>query len=676
MAQSIQKAIGRVRAPRVHITYDVETHGAIEQRELPFIVGILADLGGEPVTPPPPVSERKFIEIDRDNFDRVMASLAPAIGLARLDNRVPASEAPELAGSACLEGLLKFRCLQDFTPLNIVNNVPALAAIYARRHRLRDLQTKLEIAPAVMRCCESLVAREPDEQAETLLGEFETAFPQGSMPEEWAAAEPGDEVCRCLLDDMLGADAAPERRRHCLQMLGQYHRDVVQWLHAMEDVERADNLRRQGVFTMLDARIAELDTVLADQLNVILHAPAFQRLEASWRGLHYLVSRAETGDLLKLRVLNISKRELQEDLDKALEFDQSHVFKLIYEAEYGTYGGNPFSALVGDYEFDRSADDFDLLNKVAQIAAAAHAPFIAAAYARLFDLNTFEHLANPRDLSKIFESLELEGWREFRRQEDSRYVTLALPRVLMRLPWGGDRGERVDGLAFEEDVDGRDQSRFLWGNPAWILAERITNAFACHGWPAMIRGVEGGGLIEGLPSYTFNTVEGDVTMVCPTQVAITDRREKELNDLGFMAICHCKGSSRAAFFGGQTTNHPRRYLTDSATANAQLSSMLPYILCASRFAHYIKVIMREKVGSFMTRANVESLLNDWIAQYVLLDDDAAQEVKAAYPLRAARVVVTDAPGKPGSYNATVYLKPHFQLDELNTSIRLVAELPA
>jgi type VI secretion system protein ImpC len=428
------------------------------------------------------------------------------------------------------------------------------------------------------------------------------------------------------------------------------------------------------VVALINDRIAEIDDLLSAQLNEILHHPDLQRLEASWRGLSYLVFGTETSTRLKLRLLNITKAELLKDLEKAVEFDQSALFKKIYEEEYGTFGGHPYSMLMGDYEFGRHPQDVLLLELISNVAAAAHAPFVAAASARLFDMDSFTELATPRDLAKIFESAELIKWRSFRNSEDSRYVALVLPHALLRLPYGPDTVP-VEGVNFVEDVDGRDHSKYLWGNAAWMLTKQITAAFAQHGWTAAIRGVEGGGKVEGLPTHTFRTDEGDVALKCPTEIAITDRREKELNDLGFITLVHCKGTDYAAFFGGQTTNKPKLYNTAAANANSRISAMLPYILNSSRFAHYIKVIMRDKIGSFMAKDNVQSYLNTWIVDYVLGKDDAGQELKAKYPLREARVDVTDIPGKPGCYNATVFLRPHFQLEELTASIRLVAELP-
>jgi len=425
---------------------------------------------------------------------------------------------------------------------------------------------------------------------------------------------------------------------------------------------------------MINERIAQIDQLLSDQLNEVMHEASFQKLEGSWRGLNYLVMNTETGVNLKLRLLNITQKELLNDLEKAVEFDQSQLFKKLYEEEYGTFGGHPYTMLVGDYEFGRHPQDMALLEKISNVAAAAHAPFIAAASPKLFDMDSFTELGIPRDLAKVFESLELIKWRSFRDSEDSRYVALVLPHILMRLPYGAETVP-VEGLNFEEDVDGKDHAKYLWGNPAFALTQRITNAFAMYRWCAAIRGVEGGGTVEGLPTHTFNTDEGDIALKCPTEIAITDRREKELNDLGFISLVHCKGTDYAAFFGGQTTQKPKVYDTPQANANARLSTVLPYILASSRFAHYIKAIMRDKVGSFLTADNVSAFLNRWIGNYVLGKDDAGQEVKARYPLREARVDVTEIPGKPGCYKAIVFLRPHFQLEELTTSIRLVAELP-
>jgi type VI secretion system protein ImpC len=425
---------------------------------------------------------------------------------------------------------------------------------------------------------------------------------------------------------------------------------------------------------MINARIAQIDRLISAQLNEIVHHPDLQKLEASWRGLHYLVHQTETGDALKLKVMNVSKKDLLKDMEKASEFDQSTLFKKIYEEEFGMFGGAAFSAILGDYEFGNHPQDLTLLEKVSEVAAAAHAPFISAASSELFNLDSFTDLGTPRDLAKIFQNVDYAKWKSFRDSEDSRYVALALPHILMRLPYG-QANVPVENFNYEEDVDGTDHSKYLWGNAAYALGTRLTDAFAKYHWCAAIRGVEGGGLVQGLPVHTFRTDEGDVALKCPTEIAITDRREKELADLGFVPLVHAKGTDYAAFFSTQTANKPKTYDTDAANANARLSAQLQYILAVSRFAHYLKSMMRDKIGSFMSRKNAEDFLNRWISNYVLLDDEAGQDMKARFPLREARIDVTEVPGKPGAYRAVAFLKPHYQLDELTVSLRLVANLP-
>lgn len=653
MLGSTQSKLERIRPPRVKITYDVETGGAIEQKELPFIVGILSDLAGMPKEPLPLVKDRKMVEIDRDNFDKVMDGIKPRVTL-QIENVLTVPSADAAAEKSNINAELIFEQLDDFSPLKVLLQVEPLAALYQTRTYLRDCLAKLDGNDALDVILSEVLAKK----------ELQDELKQAFSTEDWTKVEVKGTVERLLTEGGMALDEM--QREHALNLIGQFTKDIVEKLP--EDNEK-------DAAALINDRISEIDDAISRQLNLIMHHENFQKLEATWRGLSYLVMNTETSTALKLRVLNISKDDLYKDLKKAIEFDQSALFKMIYEAEYGTYGGDPYSLLIGDYEFGRHPMDIELLEQLSGVAAASHAPFISAAYAKLFDMDEFSKLHKPRDLSKIFESTELIKWRSFRNSEDSRYVTLTLPRVLYRLPYGAETVV-AEGINFEEDVDGRDAKKYLWGNASYVLAQRITNAFSLYGWTAAIRGVEGGGLVESLPVHTFKTDEGDIGMTCPTQVTITDRREKELNDLGFMALCHCKGTDKAAFFGGQTTNLPKKYSTDKANANARISSMLPYILAASRFAHYIKVIMREKVGTFMTRANVETYLNTWITKYVLLDDSAPQVVKAKYPLREARIDVVDIPGKPGAYKATVFLKPHFQLEELTTSIRLVAELPA
>jgi type VI secretion system protein ImpC len=426
--------------------------------------------------------------------------------------------------------------------------------------------------------------------------------------------------------------------------------------------------------TSINARIAQIDRLLSSQLNEIMHHPDFQKLEGSWRGLHHLVFESETGTQLKIKVMNVNKKDLLRDLEKAPEFDQSALFKKVYEEEFGTFGGAPFGALIGDYEFGNHPQDMLLLEKISQVAASAHAPFVSAASPQLFGWDEFSNLTEVRDLAKIFDQVEYAKWRSFRESEDSRYVGLTLPHTLMRLPYGKNTVP-TETFSFEEDVDGTDHKKYLWGNAAYSFGTRLTEAFAMYNWCVAIRGVEGGGLVQGLPTHTFKTDEGEVALKCPTEIAITDRREKEFSDLGFIPLVHCKNTDYAAFFGAQSSNKAPKYDSDAANANARLSTQLQYIFAVSRFAHYLKAMMRDKVGSFMSRTDCERFLNQWIRNYVVEDDTAPQTTKAKYPLRDARVDVVEVPGKPGVYKAVAFLKPHFQLDELSVSLRLVAELP-
>ena len=471
-----------------------------------------------------------------------------------------------------------------------------------------------------------------------------------------------------LLDQIVsagrfGKDAtAVDRGRDMVQ---QFVREVLQGSMALGPDTEA----------MINARIAQIDRLISAQLNEVLHHPEFQKLEGSWRGLKYLLDQSETGENLKIKVLNVSKKDLLKDLQKAPEFDQSALFKKVYEEEFGVFGGAPFGALIGDYEFGRGGQDIELLEKVSQVAAAAHAPFLTAASPEMFNLENFTQLDAPRDMAKVFDSTEYAKWKSFRQSDDARYVALTAPRILIRQPYGS-KTVPVEAFDYEEGVDGSDHSNYLWASSAWSLGARVTQAFANYGWCATIRGVESGGLVEGLPVHNFRTDSGDVAMKCPTESPITDRREKELADLGFVPLVHQKGTDKACFFSVQSAQKPKVYDNPAATANARISAQLPYIFAVSRFAHYLKAMMRDKIGGFASRDEVERFLNTWINNYAVANDDAGFSVKARHPLKEARVEVVEVPGKPGVYRAVAFLRPHFQLDELSMSMRLVAELPS
>ncbi len=427
--------------------------------------------------------------------------------------------------------------------------------------------------------------------------------------------------------------------------------------------------------------ISAIDEQLSKQLAAIMQHPDFQKLEGSWRGLHYLVMNSETGSTLKLRMLNVSKKDLHRDLSKAVEFDQSQLFKKIYENEFGSPGGEPYGALIGDYEFTNHPEDVELLSLVSNVAASAFAPFISAASPSLFGLGSFNELSKPRDLEKIFESVEYAKWKSFRDSEDSRFVTLAMPRVLSRLPYGSAT-KPIDEFNYEEaprDASGATKSlkpeQFTWMNAAYVLGARLTDSFAKNGWCTAIRGAEGGGKVENLPSYTFTSDDGDPDMQCPTEIGITDRREAELSKLGFLPLCHYKSTDYAVFFGAQTAQKPKKYDKPEATANAAISARLPYMMASSRFAHYLKVMARDKIGSFMEVSDCEAWLNKWIINYVNGNKDASADMKAKFPLAEASVSVKEVPGQPGVYNAVAWMRPWLQMEELSASMRMVARIP-
>ena len=431
----------------------------------------------------------------------------------------------------------------------------------------------------------------------------------------------------------------------------------------------------------IERAIAMIDATLSSQLNEIIHDPKFLKLEGSWRGLHYLVMNSETGTNLKIRLLNASKRELHRDLSRAVEFDQSQLFRKIYENEFGTPGGEPYGALVGDYEWTNHPDDIEALRLISNVSAAAFAPFISAAGAGMMGFENWTELTRPRDLAKIFDTIEYVKWRSFRDSEDSRFVSLVMPRVVARLPYG-ERTKPIDAFAYEEspmEANGAplpmEHEHYCWMNAAFVMGTRLTEAFARHGFCTAIRGAEGGGRVENLPQHIFQSDDGDLDAKCPTEIGITDRREYELSNLGFLPLCHYKNQDFAVFFGAQTAQKAKEYDRPDASANARISARLPYIMATSRFAHYLKVMARDKIGSFMEADDCEIWLNRWIKNYVNTNDQAGAESKAKFPLREARVEVREIPGRPGAYSAIAYMRPWLQMEELTTSMRMVARIP-
>jgi type VI secretion system protein ImpC len=649
-AKSLQHKLDRIRPPRVQITYDVETEGALMKVELPFVIGVLADLSGHRQTP---TAKTKFVEINRDTFNSVLERISPALALWMPDRL--ANDGTKVYVN------LRFRSIDDFEPEAIVAMCTPLSRLLEARQRLFDLRLKLDVNDAL----EAILSRIliDDELTAALAEQMQRVYPsKNTRRSGWTPTDPSDEADTNLLDQVVevarpggGGDAGPII-------------EVVRILVSDPRPLRGD----QDLGAHLKERIAGIDRTLSAQVAEILHHAEFQRLEATWRGLHYLVHQTETGATLKIKVLNLSKTDLLRQQEKVSEFDQSFLFKAVYDDELGTPGGQPYGLLVGDYQFDHT--DSSLLSWIAAIAAASHAPFIAAASPAMFGFDSFTDLPIPRDLAEIFRGSQYEKWRSFRRSEDSRYLGLTLPRILLRLPYGTD-GRPIEAFDFQEFGGAPEHSQLLWGSAAWAFATRVAESYAKYGWLAAVRGMEGGGRVGDLPLHTYATDDGDIVAKCPTEVLILDRREFELGRLGFLPLSYYKGTEYAVFLTASSCQSPKMYDSDAATAVAHTASQLHMTLCLSRFAHYLMAICRDRIGSFMSPKDMEHWLNGWIMTYVTPDDAASMETKRKYPLRDAVVRVEQAPGRPGVYQAVAYLRPHYLLDELTAALRVVVTLP-
>ncbi|NKC34103.1 type VI secretion system contractile sheath large subunit [Falsiroseomonas selenitidurans] len=492
----------------------------------------------------------------------------------------------------------------------------------------------------------------------------------GTQSQPGGATTTTEEAGLGLLDQVIGATKQTERDRA---------QELIKAL--TEEALKGTVTFSRNLTQTFDRAIAAIDAKVSEQLNQVMHHPRFTKLEGSWRGLNYLVMNSETGTSLKIRMLQASKRDLSRDLQRAVEFDQSGLFKKIYENEFGTPGGEPYGALVGDYEWTAHPDDVETLRLISNVAAGAFAPFISGVGAGMFGFEDWRELSKPRDLAKIFETQEYAKWRSFRETEDARFVALVMPRVIARLPYGAAT-KPIEEFAYEEaprNADGTAQAQghhdYCWMNAAYVKAARLTDAFAQYGFCTAIRGAEGGGKVANLPNHTFISDDGDADAKCPTEIGITDRREAELSGLGFLPLCHYKNTDYAVFFGSQSAQKPKKYDRPEATANAAISARLPYMMATSRFAHYLKVMARDKIGSFMEASDCEVWLNRWIQNFVNPMEGAGQEARAKYPLREAQIEVKEVPGKPGVYNAVAHLRPWLQMEELTTSMRMVARIP-
>ncbi len=509
-------------------------------------------------------------------------------------------------------------------------------------------------------------------------GSFRTTSDRNPLDQAQCADKEANSEQSATLIERLLTEAAPERALMVWLGLTAQNRTIP---------SKAELLRRLG------KDLARIDAIVSRQVNEILHHTAFQKLEASWRGLRYLVDKLPEQGGIKLRVLSVRWREIEQDLTNALEFDQSQLFRLVYESEFGRPGGEPYGVLLGDFEIrhkrtaDHTEDDIEVLEKLAGVAAASFAPFISGVHPSFFGLDRFEELERPLNMTRTFEQMEYMRWRKLRSLPDSRFIGLVLPRILLRLP---HTTERADGkqVRFREDVSGADSRNYLWGNAIYAFGGVLIRCYSDSGWLADIRGVrqgvddvtrarycmEDGGLVTGLPVQNFATDSSGVAVKCSTDVIITDSQDKELEELGFIPLCHCVDTELSAFYHAQSIQQPARFDEAAATANARLSSMLPYILCASRFAHFVKVIGRDRVGSLKSREECEESLRQWLRQYTTASGSGGPEVRAKFPLSEARVEMKEIPGSPGSYYCVLHLCPHYQIEQMRTSLRFTTEI--
>ena len=668
--QNSQKFIGRNRAPRVQIEYDVELYGAQKKVQLPFVMGVMSDLSGANASELPAIDARKALEFDVSNFDSRMQSMKPRVSLS-----VPNSVDRRGAASAVD---MTFESMDDFSPAEVARKVEPLRKLLEARTQLANLGTYLDGKSGA----EKLIAQAIKDPA---LLQALGAVPKDTLTSNPATSEESLWNARTKIEQ--GVQSALTEVSEFSALLSKEFKPKNE--RAREEVEAAvrtlaehvlqdSNVVSDDLTQTINAYVAEIDRKLSEQLNQILHDAEFQQLEGAWRGLHHLVTNTETDPLLKIRVMNVSKKELARNLKrfKGVAWDQSPVFKRIYEEEYGQLGGEPYGCLIGDYYFDHGPQDVELLRGIAQVAAAAHAPFISAAGSSLLGMENWNELANPRDLSMIFTTPDYAAWRSLRETDDARYLALTMPRTLARLPYGA-KTDPVEDFDFEEDTEGADSSKYTWQNAAYAMAVNINRSFKYYGWCTRIRGVESGGAVENLPVHTFPSDDGGVDMKCPTEIAITDRRSSELDKMGLMPLVHRKNSDIAAFIGAQSVAKPEEYDDPSATANSNLSARLPYMFACCRFAHYLKCIVRDKIGSFSTREQMESWLSNWVMNYVDGDPkNSSEETKARKPLAAAEVVVEEVEGNPGYYTSKFFLKPHYQLEGLTVSLRLVSRLPS
>lgn len=720
MSESVQKKLEKVRPPRIKITYDIETNGAYIAKELPGVFGIIGDFSGtrDPSKDFLDYKARKFIDIDSSNLNEVLSSLSPRVVVP-----INGEDGKEMSSVE-----LFFTSICDFKPINLVKKIDILNQLYLQKKKLSEFKTKRDINKKSWNSIEKLVS--DSGLQDTLQKQIETEL---SAMAQTATATPVNTSNAASTNTASTTNTTNNKTvattDNLITAAGKELNDLIQLLNvsslsqkeylcklikncimilkgtieapvtapattpdagkkAEESTAASDNkttpapaaaptngfkFTGKGFVELCNQFYLFVDQTMDLYLNQILQDKSFKKLESHWRGVEYTLSNVLYTSNTKIRLFNANQEEIMEDLTTSMEFDQSYLFKLIYEDEYGTLGGTPYTSIVWDFQLERTSPSFSILEKMTSIMAAAHCPLILGVSPSIFDLKCFSHLSEPHNISSIFDSVELSEFHAFRESDDSKYVTLVMPNVMARAPYNTNELP-MEGLNFVEKVDPLDMDNYVWMNAAYAYFVKIVNSYANYGWFTSICGVENGGKIENLPMYIYKTAHGDYKAICPTEVSITDRRENELSNAGFIALCHSKNSNTAVIMSNTSAYKPPVYTKDSANANAMLSSETPYMLNVSRFAHYLKCMMRDKIGSFSSTTTIYAFLSNWLARYTLLDDKASAELKAEYPLREFSIEVSDVPGKPGFYNAILRLRPHDTLQSISISLRLVESL--
>jgi type VI secretion system protein ImpC len=665
---------------RISIAIDAGPNGT--RLELPFVIGVLGDFTGNPETPLANLRYRRFVDVDLDNLDRVLQACAPRLALS-VENKLS-----EEADASRLNVEVRFRCLEDFSPDAVAFQIIALRELLGLRKKLAELRTVLQTKDGLDELLQETVndgekltqlgmevmgETEPSsQQAHKTEREPPPARPAGVVRRNWRepAAEPGVWSTARSAESTSILDQLVEVRRSQTQPEKEKSRDLIKQFVA-EVVDGNISVSRDTE-AMINARIAQIDHMVSAQLNEVLHDAEFQRLEANWRGLHFLLRSVRKAAHVKVRVLNAGKEELSRQFQRERERYTSPVSRKLLERAFGTPGAAPFSMLIGAFQVGRAPQDVNLVNRLARLCAAAHLPFLAAASPSFLDLDSFTQLTDAKMLRKTFEPSEWAEWNSFRARVESRYVGLVLPGMMMRLPYGR-ASHSVESFHYEENVDGADHSKFLWGSAAWALAARFALDFERYGWCGRPRESGDTGEIRDLPLFNFRTDEGDVGSKGPAEIAISEKLYLDLRALGFIPLCPIGETNSATFYESWSCHKPSLH-PDRDPPTTYESAQMDCILDVSRIAHYLHAILHESCQKLASAQECEEYLRKWIAPYVVPDYARGTNFEAAFPLLGADFHIACAPDWRGKSKLEASLLPKRRGAPLAHPVEITVEI--